>query len=72
MTTPAPIEIASEFAAVRVSLDTTGRGPRLLVEDLETNAAVALDAIELASFCHATAEQRREWLQTGPYRVEDE
>ena len=66
------MEIVSEFAAVRVSVDTSGRGQRLRVEDLETGETVLLDAIELASFCHATDEQRGDWLRTGHYRIEDE
>jgi len=64
------LEIANEFAAVRVSRDETGRGPRLRVEDLETGDAVWLDAVELASIAHATDEQRREWLRTGHYRID--
>lgn len=67
----ASFEIASEFAAVRVSLDTSGRGPRLLVEDLESGDNALIDALELASFCRATQEQRRDWLRTGPYQVEN-
>jgi hypothetical protein len=66
------IELASEFAAVRVSLDDSGRGPRLKVEDLESDAVVYLDALELASMCHSTDEQRRAWLKTGPYAVDDD
>ena len=65
------IELASEFANVRVSLDSSGRGPRLKVEDLESDAVAYLDAIELASMCHATDEQRKEWLRTGPYAIDD-
>ncbi|MGD9701279.1 MAG: hypothetical protein AB7Q42_12335 [Acidimicrobiia bacterium] len=62
----------SEFGWVRVSLDTSGLGPRLKVEDLESDDVVLLDAIELASMCHATEEQRKEWLRTGPYAIEEE
>jgi hypothetical protein len=68
----AVIEFASEFAAVRVSLDATGRGPRLKIEDLESDAVVHLDALELASMCHSTDEQRQAWLKTGPYAVDDD
>jgi hypothetical protein len=63
------IELASEFASVRVSLDSSGRG--LKVEGLESDAVAYLDAIELASMCHATDEQRKQWLRTGPYAVDD-
>ncbi len=65
------IELMSEFAWVRVSLDRSGRGPRLKVEDLEAGETVLLDALELASMCHATDEQRKEWLRTGPYADAD-
>jgi hypothetical protein len=65
------IALSSEFASVRVSRDDSGRGPRLKVEDLEADAVVFLDAIELASMCHATEEQRRQWLTTGPYAADD-
>lgn len=65
------IEFMSEFASVRVSIDCTGRGPRLKVEDLESDATAYLDALELASMCHATEDQRKEWLRTGPYAIDD-
>jgi hypothetical protein len=75
VTADAPIDgsivLSSEFASVRVSLDNSGRGPRLKVEDLEADAVAFLDAIELASMCHATDEQRRQWLTTGPYAADD-
>ena len=60
-------DLLSEFGWVRVSLDTTGRGPRCRVENLESGDVVFLDAIELASMCQSTDTQRREWLRTGPY-----
>lgn len=60
-------EIVSEFAAVRVTLDLNGRGPRLKVEDLESGAVTFLDPLELASFCLATEQQRKDWLEVGPY-----
>ena len=60
-------ELMSEFAWVRVRRDDSGRGPRLLIEDLEAGQSVLLDPLELASMCHSTDEQRREWLRTGPY-----
>lgn len=66
------IEMMSEFGWVRVSVDRTGRGPRLKIEDLESDAVAHLDAIELASMCHATDEQRRDWLRTGPYATDDD
>ncbi len=63
-------ELANEFAAVRVSLDESGNGPRLLVEDLESGEEVFLCPLELASFTLATPEDREEWLRVGNYRAE--
>lgn len=63
-------ELTNEFAAVRLSLDLTGNGPRLLVEDLETGAHVFLCPLELASFTEATPEDREDWLRVGNYRGE--
>jgi hypothetical protein len=63
-------ELTNEFAAVRVSLDLNGNGPRLLVEDLETGEQVFLCPLELASFTLATPEDREEWLRVGNYRGE--
>ena len=63
-------ELVNEFAAVRVSLDVNGNGPRLLVEDLEGGEQVFLCPLELASFTLATPEDREEWLRVGNYRGE--
>lgn len=60
--------VANEFAAVRISLDTSGNGPRLLVEDLDSNDRIFLSPLELAGFCLATSEDRDEWLRVGNYR----
>jgi hypothetical protein len=64
-------ELKREFGWVRVSVDSAGKGDRCRVEDVETGTVVFLDALELASMCHATAEQRLAWLQTGPYTITD-
>jgi hypothetical protein len=60
--------VANEFAAVRVSLDTNGNGPRLLVEDTENGARIWLSPLELASLCLAGPEDRVGWLKVGLYR----
>ncbi len=41
------MEIKSEFAAVEVSVDGSGNGPRLKLEDLKTDRVGYLDALEL-------------------------
>ena len=61
-------ELVNEFAAVAVSLDTSGNGPRLLVEDLESGDRIFLTPLELASLCLATDEDREDWIRVGDYR----
>jgi hypothetical protein len=51
-----PLELASEFAAVAVSVDREGNGPRLRVEDLRTGHVGFLDALELETLA---------WLPEG-------
>ncbi|WP_407685937.1 hypothetical protein [Mycobacterium sp. HUMS_1102779] len=70
--TPKRRELAvliNEFAAVRLWLDRSGNGPRLLVEDLESGDEAFLDPLELSSFTLAMPEDREEWLRVGHYRV---
>jgi hypothetical protein len=62
--------VESEFASVTVSLDTAGHSPRLHVQDNETGDDILLSAIELASLCLATGEDRAGWLKVGLYRTE--
>ena len=63
-------DLVNEFAAVRVSLDVSGNGPRLLVENLDGGDQVFLCPLELASFTLATPEDREDWLRVGNYRGE--
>lgn len=65
-------DLVNEFAAVRLSLDLNGNGPRLLVEDLESGAHIFLCPLELASFTLATPEDREDWLRVGNYRADRE
>jgi hypothetical protein len=62
--------VESEFASVTISLDTAGHGPRLHVRDNETGDDILLSAIELASLCLATSEDRAGWLRVGLYRTD--
>jgi hypothetical protein len=64
--------VENEFASVTVSLDTAGHSPRLHVRDNETGDDILLSAIELASLCLATAEDRQGWLKVGLYREQGE
>jgi hypothetical protein len=69
----APLAVVeNEFASVTISLDTAGHSPRLRVQDNETGEAILLSAIELASLCLATSEDRLGWLRVGLYRGEPE
>jgi hypothetical protein len=61
--------VENEFASVTVSLDRTGHSPRLHVRDNETGDDILLSAIELASLCLATSEDRAGWLKVGLYRT---
>lgn len=49
-------EVASEFAAVSLSIDTAGNGPRLRIVDLRTGRVGFLDALELETIA---------WLPEG-------
>jgi hypothetical protein len=62
--------VKNEFASVTVSLDTAGHTPRLHVRDNETGDDILLSAIELASLCLATSEDRAGWLKVGLYRTD--
>ena len=62
--------VESEFASVTISLDTAGHSPRLHVRDNETGHDILLSAIELASLCLATSEDRAGWLKVGLYRAD--
>jgi hypothetical protein len=48
--------VTSEFAAVQLSVDTDGNGPRLKIEDLKTGQIGFLDALELETLA---------WLPEG-------
>lgn len=61
-------ELENEFASVRVSLDVSGNGPRLLVEDAEGEGSIFLSPLELASLCLASPEDREQWIRVGAYR----
>jgi hypothetical protein len=63
-------DLVNEFAAVRLSLDISGNGPRLLIEDLENGGQIFLCPLELSSFTLATPEDREDWLRVGDYRAD--
>ena len=49
-------EVSSEFAAVSLSIDHEGNGPRLRIEDLRTGRVGFVDALELETLA---------WLPEG-------
>lgn len=63
-------DLVNEFAAVRLSLDVSGNGARLLVEDLDSGEQVFLCPLELSSFTMATPDDREDWLRVGNYRAD--
>lgn len=44
--------VSSEFAGVRVEIDSTANGMRLRLEDLKTGRVRFLDALELETIIH--------------------
>jgi hypothetical protein len=62
-----PVELSNEFAAVTLSLDYSGRGPRLHVTDTESGEGVYLDPLLLSALCRSTPADRQAWLRTGDY-----
>jgi len=52
-----PIVLANEFAAVAISLDDRGNGPRLLIRDLRSGRATLLDPLELAALTWVRHEE---------------
>ncbi len=63
--------VASEFAAVSVSLDSRGNGTRLRLEDLRSGAVRYLDALELESIVWAPEHWVRELLDPSRHRWRD-
>ena len=61
------VELSNEFAAVTLSLDYSGRGPRLHVTDTESGEGVYLDPLLLSALCRSTPADRQSWLRTGDY-----
>lgn len=60
--------IRNEFAVVDVSVDTSARGPRLRIADLETGVVGFYDPLEVASLVLWPPERRAELLLVGAYR----
>jgi hypothetical protein len=69
------VQLKSEFAVVRVSLDNSGNGPRLRICDEQSGSEILLDPLELSVFStcvHADFAQFMEALRIPGSRVDEE
>lgn len=77
MAAPDPLEgpgaiVESEFAAVRVTVDHEGNGPRLRLEDLRTGRVGWLDPLMLETLAWLPPEELEGWLDPGRTRWHDQ
>jgi hypothetical protein len=63
--------VASEFAAVAVSIDHRANGPRLRLEDLSGGRVAFLDALQLETLAWLPAEQLTALLDPSASRWRD-
>ncbi|HEY4007421.1 MAG TPA: hypothetical protein VGM60_19870 [Pseudonocardia sp.] len=63
--------VAGEFAAVAVSIDHAGNGPRLRLEDLSGGKVAYLDALELETLAWLPREQLAVLLDPSHHRWRD-
>jgi len=66
-----PGVVASEFAAVAVSIDHGGNGPRLRLEDLSGGKVAFLDALQLETLAWLPEEQLTALLDPSANRWRD-
>lgn len=66
------MELKSEFARVWVELDTSGNGPRLLIQDLKTAKRIYLDPLELETLAWMRHEDLAPFLDPGHRRWRDD
>lgn len=64
--------VASEFAAVSVSVDHAANGPRLRLEDLNGGRVAFLDALQLESLVWLPAERLEQLVDPSHNRWRDE
>lgn len=65
-------EILSEFAAVSLTVDDSGNGPRLRIEDLKTGHVGHLDALELETLAWLPAGGMHKFLDPSLHRWRSE
>jgi hypothetical protein len=60
--------VDSEFACVKLSIDRSGNGPRLKIEDMAHDRVGYLDALTLEALCWASDEHLRILLDPSSER----
>jgi len=65
------MELVSEFAAVSLSLDLEGNGPRLRIEDLKTGHVGYLDPLELETLAWLPEGALHKFLDPSFHRWRD-
>ncbi|HEY2832953.1 MAG TPA: hypothetical protein VGJ14_11060 [Sporichthyaceae bacterium] len=60
--------VDSEFACVRLSIDRSGNGPRLRIEDMSSDRVGYVDALILEALCWASDEHLRTLLDPSSER----
>lgn len=65
------MELRSEFAEVRVELDTSANGPRLKIEDIRTGMVNYLDPLELETLAWSRHEDLAPLLDPSYSRWKD-
>ncbi len=63
--------VDNEFAAVRLTIDRSGNGPRLRIEDLSSAQVTYLDALTLEALTWASPERLRALLDPSDERWRD-
>lgn len=63
--------VDSEFAAVHLSIDRSGNGPRLRIEDLTNSRVAYLDALTLETLAWVSPERLRALLDPSDERWRD-
>jgi hypothetical protein len=63
--------VENEFAAVHLSIDRRGNGPRLRIEDLTNERVAYLDALTLEALAWASEARIRELLDPSDERWRD-
>lgn len=65
-------EVVSEFAAVSLTIDHDGNGPRLRIEDLRTGRVGFLDALELETLAWLPDGALHKFLDPSMHRWRDD